>query len=299
MIMKEGPLIIILATDAVEGISFSFEPNQFNLICTDYNHFPVARAVAASSAFPGLFTPIVLKNYAGQCDYRVPEWVKKAIEKRDISSRAYWMASWLNLYTDAKAKSYIYLTDGGISDNLGVRRLLDIVAGQGGLRGAMAQSGLSGVKKVAFLIVDAQTPVRQGAMVGDIPGMGFVLGSTYTIMINRNNFDTVDLLRRYVHDWRQEDIAAGRKPLDVYTIHLSFDSLPEKLERDYFHSVPTTFSLPEDQVDRLRDVAGRLLYSNDDFRKLVADVGGNIPAKTGQPDKAPAEPAPTMEEEVH
>ena len=64
---KKVPLINILATDAVEGISFSFLPSQFNLICSDYNRFPVSRAVTASSALPGPFSPIVLKNYARQC----------------------------------------------------------------------------------------------------------------------------------------------------------------------------------------------------------------------------------------
>ena len=46
--------------------------------------------------------------------------MRKAVEKPDLSSRAYWMASSLYLYTDATAKPYIYLIDGGISDNLGV-----------------------------------------------------------------------------------------------------------------------------------------------------------------------------------
>ena len=298
MIRKEGPLIIMLATDAVEGISFSFVPSRFSLLCSDYDRFPVSRAVMASSAFPGLFTPIVLKNYAGHCDYNVPDWVKKAVEKPDLSSRVYWMASSLYLYSDSTAKPYIYLIDGGVSDNLGVRGLLDSVAGQGGLRSSMAQSGLSDVRKVAFVIVDAQTRVREGTMIGDIPGLGFVLGSSYTIMINRNNFDTMDLLQRYIHDWKAEDVAAGRKPLDVYLVHLSFDSLPDKKERDYFHDIPTALSLPEEQVDKLRDVAGRLLYSNEQFRKLVTDVGGNIPVKTAQPDQAPATPAPAKKEEM-
>ncbi len=299
MIRKEGPLINILATDAIEGISFSFVPSQFNLLCSDYDRFPVARAVTASSAFPGPFTPIVLKNYAGHCDYKMPEWVIKAVEKRDLSSRVYWMASSLYLYADAIAKPYIYLIDGGISDNLGVRGLLESVAGQGGLRSAMGQSGLSDLRKVAFVIVDAQTRVQQGTMIGDIPGLGFVLGSSYSIMINRNNFDTVDLLQRYIHDWKAEDVAAGRKPLDVYIIHLSFDSLPDKKERDYFHGIHTTLSLPEEQVDKLRDVASRLLYSDEEFRKLVTDIGGNIPVKTGQPEQAPVTPAPGKNEEMH
>ncbi len=111
-------------------------------------------------------------------------------------------------------------------------------------------------------------------------------------MINRNNFDTMDLLRRYVRDWNAEDVAAGQKPLDVYIVHLNFDSLTDKTEREYFNDIPTALSLPAEQVDRLRDVAGRLLYDNQDFRRLVTDIGGKIPVKTSQPNRPAAAAAP-------
>jgi NTE family protein len=277
MIRKEGPLISILATDAVEGISFTFLPTQFNMICSDYDRFPVSRAVTASSAIPGPFSPIVLKNYAGQCDYKLPDWVTKAIEKPDLSSRVYWLASYLARYTDATAKPYIYLIDGVVSDNLGLRAIIESIAGRGGIRQSLSQSGLSEDQKIAFVIVDAQTRILQGTALGDIPGLGFLLDSSSTTMINRNNFDTIDLLRRYIQDWKAEDISSGRKPLDFYIVHLSFDSLSDKTEREYFNDIPTTFSLPEEQVDRLRNVAGRLLYSNTEFLKLLDDIGATIP----------------------
>jgi NTE family protein len=286
MIKKEGPLVNILATDAIEGVSFSFVPQQFNLICSDYDRFPVSRAVTASSAFPGPFSPIVLKNYAGQCGYKVPEWVMKAVENPDLSSRVYWLASSLYLYTDSKAKPHIYLIDGGVADNLGVQAVIESVAGQGGIRSALEKSGLSNIGRVAFVVVDAQTRIRRGTIFGDIPGLGFVVDSSSTIMINRNNFNTMDLLRRYVSDWNAADVAAGRKPLDVYIVHLNFDALPDVKEREYFNDIPTALSLPAEQVDKLRDVAGRLLYSNQDFRRLVTDIGGNIPVKAGQPERA-------------
>lgn len=46
------------------------------------------------------------------------------------------------------------------------------------------------------------------------------------------------------------------------------------------------------QVDKLGDVAGRLLYGNQDFKRLVNDIGGNVPVKTGQPESAAATPSP-------
>ena len=119
-----------------------------------------------------------------------------------------------------------------------------------------------------------------------------MVDSSSTIMINRNNFNTLDLLRRYVRDWSAEDVAAGRKPLDVYVVHLNFDSLPDLKEREYFNGIHTALSLPAEQVDKLRDVAGRLLYGNQDFKRLVNDIGGSVPVKTGQPESTAATPSP-------
>ena len=64
-LMARGtPLISINATDVNYGSVFVFTQNQFDLICSDLQPFSVARAVAASNAFPVLFSPITLKNHA-------------------------------------------------------------------------------------------------------------------------------------------------------------------------------------------------------------------------------------------
>ena len=57
MIRKEGPLITILTTDAIEGISFSFMPSQFNLLCSDYDRFPVPERWRLRRPFPGRLLP--------------------------------------------------------------------------------------------------------------------------------------------------------------------------------------------------------------------------------------------------
>ena len=51
------PMIIINASDLAHGVRFSFVQEYFDLLCSDLSSFPVARAVAASSAVPVLFEP--------------------------------------------------------------------------------------------------------------------------------------------------------------------------------------------------------------------------------------------------
>ena len=72
MLERKGPMVLINATDMSLGARFTFHQVVFNAICSDLSKFSVARACAASSAVPGLFTPLTLKNYAGSCGYAMP-----------------------------------------------------------------------------------------------------------------------------------------------------------------------------------------------------------------------------------
>ena len=59
-----GPLIRINATDAGYGVQFSFDPDLFNIMCSDLSKFSVSRAVTASSAVPILFSSLTIRNCA-------------------------------------------------------------------------------------------------------------------------------------------------------------------------------------------------------------------------------------------
>ena len=48
-------------------------------MCSDLDPFPIAYAVAASSAVPFLLSPITLRNYAGSCGLEVPKWFDEAL----------------------------------------------------------------------------------------------------------------------------------------------------------------------------------------------------------------------------
>ncbi|NPU86497.1 MAG: patatin-like phospholipase family protein [Syntrophaceae bacterium] len=274
----DRPAVMILATDILNGQVFPFTTLQFSLICSDWKRFPISRAVAASAAFPGAFTPVILKNYAGDCGWKPPEWMTKALERPDPSSRGYHMARSMASYLDRGSKPYIHLLDGGVSDNLGLRSILEYLAVRGGIRDSLREQGYTKVRRMAFIIVNAETREKpRWRLLDEIPGLAAIVGASSTVMINRYNFETVDLLRRYVRDWSEELHAAGMPPIEFYVIELSFDYLPDQAEREYFQSIPTSLYLPAGEVDRLRGVAQRLLLSSEPFRKMVRDMGGRLP----------------------
>ena len=287
---KPGPVVIVLATEAVEGISFGFTPSQFALICSDFDKFPVSRAVAASAAFPGALSPVVLKNYAGQCDIRTPRWIEKSLANPDISSRTYYNALRMKTYLNPKTKPYIYLIDGGVSDNLGVRGIVESLIARGGIHESLRALGLEKTRRVAIVIVDAKTEEKANWQhLDEVPGIGTILGVSSTIMINKYNFETIELLHHVARDWTHDDEIHGQKPIDFYIVHVAFDALPDAQERDYFNSIPTSLYLEPEQVDHLREVAAKLLYTDKNFQRFVTDLGGRMPelkAKAAAPVKA-------------
>jgi len=120
----DSPLIAINATNIALRSQFTFIGAEFMPICADLLSYPVSRAVTASSAVPGAFSSIILKNYAGTCGYQLPEWATKALDERQVNTRRYHLAKILSDYQDTEAQPYIHLLDGGISDNLGIRVII-------------------------------------------------------------------------------------------------------------------------------------------------------------------------------
>jgi len=132
---SEGPLILINASDLNSRSQFIFVQGQFDFLCSDLSKFKVARAVAASSAVPVLFPPILLERHE-DCHYQKPQWLSKA-EKRaeqEDNQRLKESVSALNYYLEIDNPPYVTLLDGGITDNLGLRTILKAVGFSGGVQ---------------------------------------------------------------------------------------------------------------------------------------------------------------------
>jgi NTE family protein len=55
-------------------------------------------------------------------------------------------------------------------------------------------------------------------------------------------------------------------------VEVKFDALPDEAERTYFKRLPTSFVLKPEEVDKLRDVAHRVLTQSPDFQQLLKDL---------------------------
>lgn len=283
----KGPALLIQATDIADGYYFTFSPLQFGMICSDLASYPLSRATAASSSVPGPLGAITLRNYAGQCGFEEESWMSTALGLSDFTSRSYRFAVQVQSYTDWKDKPYIHLVDGGISDNLGLRAYLDLFMTYPDVPSALKDRGLEHVKRIAFIIVNAEAKqsTRRWSLLEESPGLTDVGDVALTAMINNYTFESTALLRQMVKEWskfRQTDAPAA-SPLDYYVMEVNFHSLPNVKERAGFLDLPTSFNLPDQDVDRLCDAARRILHSNRDFQRLVRDLGGKLPGVKPEP----------------
>ena len=280
------PLIAINATDIALGTQFTFLADQFAPICADLSTYPVSRAVTASAAVPGPFSTIVLKNYAGTCDYQLPEWAAKAMREDQEVTRRYQNARILSSYLDAEKYAYIHLFDGGLSDNLGVRFFLNHTAQRKNIWEQMRALGLQNTNKLAIIVVNARnrmktdfTKKRQSA-----PIIG-TIGLISSIPLDRYSFDTLDLLRREIKNWENaitakrckdsdaDSSAAAREcSAETYVIEVTLDQATDETKRQHLLNLPTSFHLEPEDVDRLKAAAREILAASEGFQRLVSDL---------------------------
>jgi NTE family protein len=292
ILAQGGPLILINATDLVLGSHFTFTQDMFDLICSDVGHFPVSRAVAASSAVPGLLTPITLYNYAGTCNYEPAEWMKKALEEPAASRRRTQLAQNFYTYLDSKKRPYIHLVDGGPSDNLGLRGAIDRMNPMGDIWPSLQYMHWENTRKVVFILVNAEKEtVTESDQLERTLTSGQVLKYITNIPITRFNFETIELFkenaRKWIEDIRSQRCGARKseKPaeaaagtpdpcadIEFYLVEVDFDALPDKGERAYYKDLPTSFHLSFEAVDLLRAAGRRVLIHSPEFQRLLRDL---------------------------
>ena len=279
------PLIIINATDMTYGVRMQFTQDFFDVICSDLATFPVGSACAASSAVPGVFSAITMRNYGGTCGYDTHEELRKRMIGRELSDRANFIARNVRPFLDSKKKPYIHLVDGGVADNLGLRAVLDKLIMRGSLWNTIRGTKLEGMRKLVFVIVNAETEADTNWDTQDsIPSVAAMLSSYSTIAIERYNVETISLLKEQLKSWadevRQERCrgrAMSTEPgacgdFSHYIIEVKFDEVTDEGKRSYFKRLPTSFRLTPEEVDNLRSVAQRLLTESAEYQRLLKDL---------------------------
>lgn len=294
---KGRPFIAINSTDMMTGTPFTFIQSQFDLICSDLDKFKVARAVAASSDFPIAFPPLQINNYADKCEYPKPVWMQVAEmdkdfvdnPRRNIRARKTWS------YRDAKKRPYIHLLDGGLSDNIGLSDPLTALTSNNHPYSIPKKINQRKIKKLVVIIVDAMTsPEENFELEQSPPGLIKVLSTATGVPMGNYTFSTIERVKKQFDQWQKDRRSLwsdsrnafkhcppppdkmteeSLRPIDLYPIYVGFDQISDNetylgKDRDWYFNIPTSFNLPEDNVDKLRGVAGEILENSETFGAL-------------------------------
>lgn len=286
------PFVILNATNMALGSRFEFTQDQFDFLGSDLGEYPVARAAAASSAFPILLNPLSLRNHPEPEGFRMPPAVANGLEDAGTNPRRYLWARNLALYQDKAGRPYLHLMDGGLADNIGLRAVADAYT-RGFIRRRLNEGA---IKTLAVIAVNARTePAERIDRREAPPGVVDVVMKTMTVSMENYSFETVEFMRGLAgdRDQAQRDLAACQRILDarcpggdrlpafaaevnLHVVEINFEQLPDPAEREYFLNLPTSFALTNPQVDCLIAAGRKLLRASGEYRDLLRELGGSL-----------------------
>jgi NTE family protein len=211
-------------------------------------------------------------------------------------------------FRDSVHRPYLHLVDGGVSDNVGMRAVLDALEVLEALHEAGVPSPFDSARRIIVFIVNSlSSPPTNWDESESPPGTVDILLKAAGTPIDAFSYEAVELLKDTAAQWQtlrqirdSAAYAANKDPAvaaalrvpnaEIYAIDVSFAALKDKAELDYLNRQPTTFVLPPEAVDRLRAAAGTIIADSPEFKRLLKDVGAKVvtgPPAAGNPATAP------------
>lgn len=270
--LDRSPFVEINATNLGTANRFSFIQVYFDLLCSNLMDLKVARAVTASSAVPFMFAPVVLKNYAGQCDTMDNEAIRNIITDQDQGPRITEIKERVSQYQNREKYPYVQLVDGGISDNLGIRALTERLEGYQSRLMQMIRT--TKPKNIMVIVVDAEVePVHSVNEHPDKPSIADTLEAFSNVQMKLFNNESRILLDSRLAEMKKylDDIGS---PVKVYKADVSFKNAMGESLRHHLNEIPTSLELPESDVDLLIRTGGDLLRQDESYRDFLASVKG-------------------------
>ncbi len=266
-----GPMILINASDLGRGVHFTFVQEYFDLLCSDLSRFPIARAVAASSAVPLVFHPVVLRRY-GSCSQLPAQFAGSLAEQAQLDAELSLVLDDLEAYQDTDKDKYIHLVDGGITDNLGLRSIYEVSAVSGGAKSLFQLLRRAAPMRVVVISVNAA--IKQHFDMNHSnrrPSVKETMLAVSDLQLRRYNATTLNLIHKLLDRWTK-DLSTEKQPIESWFIELDFNDVESAREREILNAIPTTMSLSDRDVDHLIKVGQRILKRDESFQDLLRKI---------------------------
>ncbi|KGQ70828.1 patatin [Chelonobacter oris] len=271
---RKGPFAVISATDMTIGQRLNFTQEFFDIMCLDLGNLQIARAVAASSAVPLVFAPLTLNNNGGNCHFQMPPDMRQAMEQesgagmRDKTREEY--KQMISDYQNSRERPFVHLIDGGLTDNLGLRSLLDMgdIYGQDLLYKKVTEGD---IRNIVVINVNAQNQISSDIdKTADVPGIGDVVNAVINVPIDQYSLESLRRFRIFTDDWNEK---LGKRNHDkrvtLHFVSLNLKDLPQSALRDEVLNISTSFYLPPKNVNQLKQAAKMLLQQSEEYRQAL------------------------------
>ena len=276
-----GPMILVSATELATGSRVVFWQQNFNFMCADLGPIRIARAAAASSAVPVILSPVTINNYGGTCGYQEPEWLRSISESPNPprpAARTLRRLGELRELGNGAEDPYLHLVDGGISDNLGLRGVLDVLETLETMRDAGKPTPLGHVRRIIVFVVNSK-PARatNWNASANPPGTLDIMMRSSGLSIERYSNEMVEQLKDIDARWktlRQQHASAFAKEAptpELHVIEVSFEMLKDKSEQQYLNNLPTSFVLPDEAIQRLRYAAMTIVFESPELKEILKE----------------------------
>lgn len=269
-----SPVLIINASDLGQGARFSYTQEYFDLLCSDLSAVPISQAVTASSAVPLVFSPVLLKNYQG-CETQTAKSINRLAAKENLPAPMAHNLAILQRYGGHERAHYLHLIDGGVTDNLGLRALYDLIAAHGGPSVFWRRLERPAPRRFVIVSVDGmRSSDLQIDASPEAPSILHTVQAVTDMQMDRYSADTLNMVSESAKSWVQLWSQPGA-PVELYFLHLHFRQLQDPRLRDALYLIPTALTLPANQVDELINTGEQLLRSNPEFKRLLTDLGAS------------------------
>lgn len=302
LLRRPTPVALVTGTDLSTGARFEFSQDHFDQMCSDMGSVRLARAAATSSAVPVVLSPVTYRNYGGTCNAPLPAWVQDVADADNTArpaGRALLRLRDIRELQDSQARPFIHTVDGGVSDNLGLRGMIEAFEQMEASPNFQKELDFDQLRHVVVIAVNSRSaPSTDWDRSPTPPGFVAQLLQSSSVPIDHFSYESVELLKDIAQRWaNRRATTVLQKRLEGLTqaqaealvpritfdaIDVSFDAIADPVERRYFMELPTSFVLPDEAVDRLRAQAGKLLRESAAFRKLQQQIRDVNAAAVGQ-----------------
>ncbi len=286
-LIAHRPIVLINATDIYNRTPFLFAPVTFAAMCSDLADYPVAGAVAASSAVPGVFAPVVIESFHGECKTPLPPAVAQAANNPSGSPLLYSFAKGLERAHSGQVK-YVKLLDGGLVDNYGLSGITIARAAVGTPYGPLQPEEAVNLRRLLFVVVDAGLgPQGTWSQTVEGPSGKELVGAMMDAMLDASKRSSYAAFEATMKNWRDQLVRwrCGLKSAEVtrlrgksgrwscrdvkFTIaRVSFEQL-DAARAKKLNEVPTSFTLPAASVDELTRAGADALKENTAYQGFL------------------------------